>query len=133
MKIVLDTNVFISGVFWKGTPRKILETWVQGKITLCLTESIYLEYLRVLHEIDDNGLLSFEWIDFVTQHAVIYDDLNSASLLCRDPDDQKFLDCAFTAKVNFLVSGDKDLLVLEHVHQIPILSPADFITILSKS
>ena len=38
MKIVLDTNVFISGVFWKGNPHKILNLWINNKLEIVITE-----------------------------------------------------------------------------------------------
>jgi len=47
MKVVLDTNVFISGVFFSGPPYQILKAWRDGKIQLILSEKIFEEYFRV--------------------------------------------------------------------------------------
>ena len=51
MKIVLDTNVFVSSVFFGGPPHKILEAWRDGKIQLLLSPSIVDEYQRVMREL----------------------------------------------------------------------------------
>lgn len=51
MKVVLDTNVLISGIFWKGTPRKILDEWSKGKFQLVVTPNIFTEYQRVGEEL----------------------------------------------------------------------------------
>lgn len=50
-----------------------------------------------------------------------------AKLGCRDPDDDKFLETALMGKVDFLVTGDRDLLEVSSFHEIPILTPADFL------
>jgi len=48
MKIVLDTNVLISGIFWKGAPSKILELWTKDKIQIVVNKKILDEYFRIL-------------------------------------------------------------------------------------
>jgi len=47
MKIIIDTNVFISGVFFAGPPHTIIEAWRIGKLPLVISPEIYQEYLRV--------------------------------------------------------------------------------------
>jgi putative PIN family toxin of toxin-antitoxin system len=51
VKVVLDTNVFVSGVFFGGPPRRILEAWRDGKIQLLLSPAILEEYQRVMREL----------------------------------------------------------------------------------
>ena len=51
MKIVIDTNVFVSSVFG-GLPRQVVQLWFDGRIMLCLSEPIVTEYPRVLRELD---------------------------------------------------------------------------------
>ena len=51
MKIVLDTNVFISGIFFDGPPSKILQSWRQSKTKIFLTEQILSEYQRIGEEL----------------------------------------------------------------------------------
>ena len=47
MKVVLDTNVLMSGIFWKGQPGKILEHWVDNLFSLVISQEIFAEYKRV--------------------------------------------------------------------------------------
>ncbi len=47
MRVILDTNVFVSGVFFVGPPYRILEAWRDGKLRLVLTQEILEEYQRV--------------------------------------------------------------------------------------
>lgn len=51
MKAVIDTNVFVSGVFWQGPPFKILEAWQSKKFTLVLSAEIFEEYQRILEDL----------------------------------------------------------------------------------
>lgn len=51
MKVVLDANVFISGIFWSGTPHEVLCLWPEKKIDLLVTRKILNEYFRVLAKI----------------------------------------------------------------------------------
>lgn len=66
MKIVLDTNVFISGVFWKGNPHKILNLWIDNKLEIVVTEKILDKYIRVLEKIDQISGISNKWCSYWT-------------------------------------------------------------------
>jgi len=47
MKIIIDTNVFMSGIFWSGYPAKVLKKWQEGSLDLILSTDILHEYIRV--------------------------------------------------------------------------------------
>lgn len=126
MKVVLDTNVFISGVFWNGSPQKILDLWMKNKVEVFVTKSILNEYLRVLREIDRSDHAAEKWGVFITEHTTIVPDKRLVHM-CRDPDDDKFLDCALIADADCIVSGDKDLLSLKSVGGIKIVTPSLFL------
>jgi putative PIN family toxin of toxin-antitoxin system len=132
MKIVLDTNVFISGIFWDGSPRKILSLWAKNKIDLLITKKILNEYLRVLHKIDKDGNIAKKWGAFIIEHSIIINDKELIQL-CRDPDDNKFLNCAITGKADYIVSGDKDLLSLKKIGSIRIVNTSKFLKIHNKN
>jgi len=51
IKAVVDTNVLISGVFWRGTPFEILRAWQRGRFSLAVSVPILQEYQRVLAEV----------------------------------------------------------------------------------
>lgn len=132
MKIVIDTNVFVSSFLNpKGTPRHIIDLWKTGRVSLCLCAEILTEYLDVLSRFGLSGepelreLLDLfktrQFIDFV----VIDMDLH---VIEADPADDKFLECALKARAGCIVSGDKHLKELLEYEGTPILSPAEFMT-----
>lgn len=126
MKIVLDTNVFISGIFWKGSPSKILNLWANNKIEVVVTKKIVSEYLRVIKKIDQSEELSSKWKAFIQKNSIMLIDKSSIKI-CRDPDDDKFLNAALTGKVQYIVSGDDDQLILKSIDTIKIITPAQFL------
>ena len=127
MRIVIDTNVLISEVFFGGYPGRILSAAVRRQITACATAEIINEYEETVQEMISrrqgrlNGTIltplinSMEMIDPVTQVK-----------LCRDPDDDKFLGCAKDSHALYIVSGDKDLLVLSNFEGIRIITAKEF-------
>lgn len=130
MKIVIDTNVFVSSFLnAKGTPRRIIDMWKRGRVTLCLCAEILAEYLEVLARFGLAGepelrellelFRSRQGIDFV----VIDNDLHAIE---ADPADDKFLECALKSRAACIVSGDKHLKGLVDIEGTLILSPAEF-------
>ena len=130
MKIVLDTNVFVSGIFWSGPPSNVLSLWQQGNIILCITPNILEEYTRVgrilMKKYANINLEPF--LELVTLYGEIFPDFELPEPASRDPDDDKFIACAVSAKANLVVSGDKDLLDLRHYNGIKIISPKQFLS-----
>lgn len=127
MKIVIDTNVLISGVFFGGFPRKILTSIVGQKITACATTEIINEYEEIVQEMIarkqghiDKSILSplIKVMEIITPISHIE--------ICRDPDDNKFLECAKDSHALYIVSGDKDLLVIQKYENIQIVTAKDF-------
>jgi putative PIN family toxin of toxin-antitoxin system len=135
MKIVLDTNVLISGVFWGGTPFKILELWQEKRLEVLASEMILDEYLKCIERIS----LKYSRPDLFNSWSLILPSriklvqVKKTFNLCRDPDDNKFIDCAISGKAHFLVSGDEDLLVLKKVMNLEVLTHANFFIKCSKS
>jgi len=132
MKVVIETNVFVSSVFG-GPPRDVIEQWFRQRITLCLSEPIFRECQRVLREIravseaEERDLISA----FTSGENVLYvNDPPSVNVIAEDPDDDKFLACALALETDSIVSGDPDLLSLELYMEIPIVSPRRFLDIL---
>ena len=127
MKIVLDTNVLVSGIFWGGVPFKILEHWILNDFEIVVTPDILNEYVRVISTVGKkrSDIMS-DWIDLITIKTVIIEKQIEIAL-SRDKDDDKFLECAISGGVDFIVSGDDDLLILKSIHSIPILKPSEFL------
>ena len=132
MKIVIDTNVFVSSFLSPaGTPRLIIDFWKSGRVTLCLCAEILAEYLDVLSRMGLAGEPELrELLDlFKTRQAIDFVVIdNDLHVIEADPADDKFLECAFKARASCIVSGDKHLKGLREFEGTPILSPAEFMT-----
>jgi putative PIN family toxin of toxin-antitoxin system len=96
VRVILDTNVFISGVFFSDPPHRILEAWRDGKIKLVASAEILEEYRRVGHVLDSQ----FSGVDveaFLALVAIAGKIVLAPALpeqVCDDPDDDKFIACA---------------------------------------
>lgn len=133
MRVVLDTNVFVSGIFWKGAPRKILELWEEHRFKLVISQKIFEEYSRVLHKLNQKFQLSSveEILDHIPMHSTFYSPPRIETPICDDEKDQMFLDLAVFCDAHYLVSGDDDLLRIKSYPGGVIVTPARFVQILS--
>lgn len=131
MRVVLDTNILVSGIFWGGIPNKILESWVSEKFELLLSEDILKEYERVLFKISKGkkDQLVNHWLLFIAENSLIVN-VKKRFKLSIDPDDDKFIECAVAGNAKYIVSGDSHLLDLKNVMNIEILLASDFVNIL---
>ena len=129
MRIVLDTNVFISGIFFTGPPYQILKAWGDGKVQLLVSPSILDEYQRIGVELAlqfrDVDLRPF-W-DLLTIQAEIVLAPTLPQVIHDDPSDDKFLEAAVAGNASYIISGDKHLLKLSEFQGIQILKPKDFV------
>lgn len=131
MKVVLDTNVFVSGIFFTGPPHQILKAWQDGKIRLVASPEILEEYYRVgeiLAEEHSNIELK-PVLDYLILNADVYATPPLNESVCEDPDDDKFLACALASEGNVVVSGDKHLLKASGYRNIVVLKPRDFVNL----
>jgi uncharacterized protein len=129
VKVIIDTNVFVSGVFFSGLPYQILKAWQDARIELVISPDILDEYRRVgkfLAE-DHPGVDLFPILEFVIQTATIYSAPPLPEAVCEDPDDDKFFACALASGSRVIVSGDKHLLVASGYRGIEVLKPRDFV------
>ena len=129
MKIVLDTNVFISGIFFSGPPSQILKEWGNKKFQIVLSEQILTEYQRVAEELSNKyqQIDIAPLIEIITIYGHFIDTEGVEISVCEDSDDDKFIECAIAGKCNIIVSGDRHLLKLAEYKGVKILKPRDFI------
>jgi putative PIN family toxin of toxin-antitoxin system len=129
VKVILDTNVFVSGVFFSGPPNKILGAWRNGKVRLVVSPEILDEYARVGDELASRfpGINLRPILELVTVGADIVSSSDSVDPICDDPDDDKFFLCAISAGCKIIVSGDKHLLGKSGYGGIQVLKPRDFL------
>ena len=129
MRIVLDTNVFVSGIFFGGPPYQILDKWRKGKVEIVLTKEIFLEYQRVVEELSlqykEVDIATF--FDLMTVNGTWVEAPQLPFGVSTDPDDDKFLSCALAGKTKIIVSGDKHLLKVSGYRNIDVIKPSTFI------
>ena len=128
MKVVLDTNVLVSGIFWRGTAREVLALWVQDRFQVFVSAAILEEYERVINETEHwkKSGLADGWRMFIAEKSVMLSPEDTPRY-SRDSDDDKFIHCAVAAGARYLVSGDKDLLTLKEAAGVEILTPRAFL------
>ncbi len=129
MRVVVDTNVFISGIFFGGAPGEIIELWKTRRIVPVLSENIISEYLRVARKIHEkHARIEIEpLVELLVVNAEIIDTSGVVVDACEDPDDDKFLECAIVGKCPVIISGDAHLLKLVEYRDIRILNPRAFL------
>jgi putative PIN family toxin of toxin-antitoxin system len=129
MKIVLDTNVFISGVFFSGPPYQIMKAWQNQEFQIVISAEILDEYHRVGKELSTR--FSTVDLDPILKLIIAKAELIEAESLdeavCDDPDDDKFFAGAIAGKAMLIVSGDKHLLKMSGYQGIEVIRPRQFV------
>ena len=139
MKIVLDTSTLVSGIFYSGKPSHILDRIFAGEITLVITDKIYEEYVAVCTDdrMTDHSNAKKSDVLKLLQYLVHLSEnvtpTKEYEAVKQDLSDNKFIDAAYEAGVQYIVSSDKKhLLKLKKFKEIPIVSPADFLNDFGK-
>jgi uncharacterized protein len=129
VKVVLDTNVFVSGVFFSGPPYRILKAWRDGKLELVISSDILDEYSRIATILAEQfpPVNLQEILEFVEKEADFYDAPALSEHVCDDSNDDKFLACALASETEIIVSGDKHLLRVSGYRDIEVLKPKAFV------
>lgn len=127
MKIVVDTNVVISGIFFGGNPRKIVEAIVDSNIDAYATPEIIEEYMEIIESMvkRKQGRLNQSALYPLFSSLKIIEKTSEIKV-CRDPDDDKFIGCAMDSKALYIVSGDNDLLDIHEYEGIQIITAKEF-------
>jgi uncharacterized protein len=130
MRAVLDTNVLLSGLLWRGPSYALLEQVRNGAVTFLSSPELLAELAEVLARPKFDAVLSRssssreQMLVQVRMLAEVIDPPPLAQPVCRDPDDDAVLALARAAQADVIVSGDDDLLSLVSFDSIPILNPA---------
>ena len=129
MKVIIDTNVFISGVFFSGPPYEILEAWRDGKVQFVVSSEILEEYHRVGGILGEEfpGVDVSRFLELLTVKSEVAAAPDLPEPVCVDPDDDKFLACALASKVKYIISGDKHLLQVTGYRGVEVIRPSKFV------
>ena len=128
LRVVVDTNVYISAIFWGGKPRQVLDLGRDDKIQIFISEDIEQEILGKLMSkfglnSDEAGMVMADFSTF-TKHIR---GGRRIRVIKDDPDDDKFIECAVECDARFIISGDKHLLGMKKYEGIDIINVAAFL------
>ena len=130
MRLVLDTNVVLSGLLWRGTPYQLLTHIKQTRTLQLVSSPVILEELadvltrqQCIKRLSAIGLNGAQVLADYLQVVELVEPV-SIPPTSRDPDDDAILACALAAHADLIVSGDADLLVLKQFLDIPIMTAA---------
>ncbi len=135
LRVVLDTNVLISAIGWRGNPRKVLALCIEGKLNLMQTQETSKELERVLQRPKFNFIpmeKKRELLQHLTLISTKVTPKENVEVIREDPEDNKFLDCAVAGKADYIVSGDQHLLELNEHEGIKIVTASELLKILSE-
>jgi uncharacterized protein len=129
LRVVPGTNVLVSGIAYPASiPGRIVQAWRQGAIEVVLSHYILDELARVLpklnHRLKWEPKNFSELIDILAIEAELVEPQTMESEAVRDASDVPVLGTLITAKADYLISGDNDLLALAVSHS--IVTPAQF-------
>ena len=129
MRVVIDTSVWISGVFWTGLPHRILIAWRDGEFEVLVSPPLVAELARslsaIVRELGADPALAQEWLDLIALGCEPVAPERTVSA-CRDPNDNAVLEAGLAGQADYVVSGDRDLTSLGEHCGIGILAPRQF-------
>ena len=132
-KVVLDTNVLISSILFKGELAGIVDLWKGGKIVPVVSRETFDEFRKVL-EYPKFRLAKGEIKTIMEEEVLPFFEIVEISAevsgVCKDPDDDKFISCALAASADFIVSGDKDLCDITKYKSVKIVRASDLLKII---
>lgn len=128
MRVVLDTNVVMSAIFFGGAPLKIVRAAFAKRVELVASEAVLSEYREVAERLH----AQFPSVNHRRPLAILESKLAImrpavlGETVCRDPDDDAILACAIGGKAKVICSGDGDLLALDGFRGLEVIRPGDF-------
>lgn len=130
---MLDTNVWISGMLWRGAPWQVLRLAEAGEVVVWATPAIMLEiqatlnYARLQPRLQVLGVEVTDLMAYALSLASLVEPATIPPVVAADPDDDVFIACALTVSAKYLVSGDRHLLDLGAHQGVEIVSPQEFL------
>jgi putative PIN family toxin of toxin-antitoxin system len=132
-KVTLDTNILISALGWNGNPRRILEKIARGELELFISHEQFNELLRVL-DYERLGFTAEEknkYKTLISELATFVKTPVKVDIIKNDPSDNRILECALVANVDYIVSGDqKHVLPVKKVGRIKVVTASELLKLL---
>ena len=132
LRVVIDTNIFISGIFWKGKSYQILNLWRRDKFSIVISAETITELIRVLRDfkikLSEDAIK--ELVTLILENAIMVYPQERLNIV-KDESDNRFLEAAIAGNAKCVVTQDNQLLTLAEFRGIKILNPADFLETLA--
>ena len=128
IKAVIDTNIFLSALFWEGKPKQVVKLALLKKI-------VGVSSTPILQELENKLLKKFKYpeeqtiryLQLIVENFSIVKPEKKITIVKDDPDDNKIIEAAIEAKADYIVTGDKHLLKIGNYHKIKIVKPNEFL------
>lgn len=133
MKIVIDTNIAVSGLLWKGAPNNILKLARDGFIEISSTKTVceelkkVLAYTRIQKRLAELGFTRDEAIQYYQNIVSFYKEVSKVNIVKVDKSDNRFLEAAVDSRSAIVVSGDAHLLKIKEYKSILIITAQEFL------
>lgn len=135
MRIVIDTNIWISGLLWRGMSWNLLRLAEARRVELCIAPGMLAEladvlsYPRLRPRLNQLGLQPPDLVVYALNLSAVFDcpAIKMEPIVTADSDDDIFLRCAVVAKADYVISGDQHLLTMVAYAGIPIVTIKDFL------
>ena len=127
MRIVIDTNIVASAIFFGGRPRELLELLLQRELRAFISQEIVDEYRDTIEYLQNeypNKRVAVPLTQIISACEMV--EPTSIVKVCRDPNDDKFIACAVDSRSLYVVSGDKDLLAVKLYADVRVVTVAEF-------
>ena len=130
-RVTLDTNMLVFALGWQGNPHRILQKVINGETELFISHEQFEELTRVLDypKFDFTEAQKARFKALISAMATFVNPSARLDTIKEDPSDNKILDSALAAKVDFIVSGDEHLLALGKLGGMKIVSPSEFLRV----
>ena len=133
---VIDTGVFVAGVFWHHEPHLCLKVWLHGLMTPVMSEEILAEYEAVLARVKQEQQFTTDtalWLNTLRKSALWVEPIPFEEKVCRDPKDNKFIEAALAERDCYtIIARDRDLTVLKKPFGIDIRTPREWLGTLTR-
>lgn len=130
-RVVIDTNVIVSGLLFGGPPGDIVPLWQSKRIMPFACTEIIDEYVRVLaypkFELTEEEIQYLLYLEILPCFEAVTIRPRKQTIVKPDPADDKFILCAQAAQADFVISGDQHLLARKSFQSVIILTPAEFL------
>lgn len=131
LRVVFDTNIFISALNWSGNPWIAYLRWLNDEFILVTSTAILSELCDILrrnfNRSDDEA---YDIYNLIGSLSMVVTPTERIEVIERDPDDNRILECAVEGNANYIVSGDRHLLDLERYQGIEIITTSEFLALL---